>query len=162
MVLHNDVKNGLVFSCPSHPVARHWLPIGRPDLPGNYLCGTCRPPSIPVMVERWHGEPGSTAARQSTSPGQPCQPYQPCPTVVINYERPICPACHCRWVMEVDLASGLAMRCWSCKAIITADHIELLLRQPRPLPLARRRVADAAMACGERPWHQVRGSNRTR
>lgn len=62
------------------------------------------------------------------------QPHQP---IIINYERPACPACHCRWIVEIDQGEGVALRCWTCKRVVTQDELEVELARPRVVKVWR-------------------------
>lgn len=157
MVLHSDVKNGLekIFSqssddekiisknqlekifCHLHPTARHWRPLGQSSSP--WLCEICSPPPNAKMVGNWSGDPPLADTRASGHGHQgagvaasPQPTYRPSLPVTINYEQSACPTCHCSWIVEVDLPTSLALRCWSCKRDLTPDELARELSTPKP------------------------------
>jgi hypothetical protein len=141
-----ETKNQLekIF-CHSHPTARHWRPLGQPSSP--WQCEICSPPPNARMVGSWSGDPhladtrasghahqgagSSSATTRSHADGQPT--YQPSPPITVNYEQPACPTCHCSWIVEVDLPTLLALRCWACKRDLTPDDLARELSKPKPL-----------------------------
>lgn len=151
MVLHSDVKNGLEknFSqpaidekiisknqlkkifCHSHPTARHWRALGQPSSP--WLCEICSPPPNAKMVGSWSGDPPLADTRASGQEHQGAgATYRPSPPITVNYEQPACPICHCSIIVEVDLPTSLALRCWSCKRDLTLDELTRELSKPKP------------------------------
>lgn len=160
MVLHSDVKNFSStekpsaeifletkrqteekFFCSLHPAARHWLPIGHPDAPEHYQCDQCSPPPARAFVARYHTQAGQghapNLAEHSRGSGAHqgaggAERYQQCTPIIINYERPACPHCMCRWIVEVDQGAYPDLRCWSCKRILSSDQIEQFTRQHLP------------------------------
>lgn len=118
-------------ACPTHGPAPHWLPIGRPDIPANLTCSTCKPPPSRAFVARWAISATNTTNTTGTPPGSQDRPsHARTPTsptsepranthhtraTLVACERIACHACRCRWINEVDGPAGLSYRCWSCK-----------------------------------------------
>lgn len=155
MALHCDVKNGLEnFSqsqptnqpaCSLHAGSPHWLPIAQPDTPANYRCATCSPPPARAFVALWadadhdSSSPASTSAPtlvdDTHAPPHALTPTPHTPTLpcIISYEQPICPTCHCRWLLEVDEPAGISLRCWTCRLSISDQQLSDQLSKPKPL-----------------------------
>lgn len=139
--------------CHMHAGSPHWLPIGQPDYPAGYRCATCTPPPSRAFVQRWAADDHATtdhaealtlvdrlpAPPPSPSPIPPpiagpthAPPHRPSPPCLISYERPMCPVCACRWLVEVDSHVGMTVRCWTCKRIISDAELSDQLSKPKP------------------------------
>lgn len=142
--------------CQHHTSARHWLPRGSTDHPDHYLCEACTPPPAPAFVSRWHDDQARARMRTnahdnapSLAAGAPTN-YTPALPIIVNYERPACPTCHCRWIVEVDTQASLRLQCWSCKKLITHDELSTELSKPKPTSQAEWRRCKAVDVRDER------------
>jgi hypothetical protein len=136
----SQIKNSQIF-CNSHPVSPHWLPIGKPDDQTNYQCAKCKPPPAKAFVAKWHDHGAvdsrthdharaSTIQEAAPAPHLAATSPEPSSPIIVAYERAVCPACRCSWVVELDLRSGITLRCYTCKRELIQQQIDHELSQP--------------------------------
>jgi hypothetical protein len=141
----SQIKNSQIF-CHSHPGSPHWLPIGKSDEQANYQCAKCKPPPAKAFVAKWcdthvhgagdHQDHGHGHAHTSTTQDAAPAPHLAAPSpeslshIIVAYERAVCPACRSSWVVELDLRSGITLRCYTCKRELIQQQIDHELSQP--------------------------------
>lgn len=115
------------YFCIDHPHARHWLPIGQ----AAYLCSTCTPPPAVSMIARWANQGPPTIKATPLAARPVIDHIARMPPTTLACERPVCPHCNCSWVIELDHASGVALRCWACKCELSQAQIDAIVnREP--------------------------------
>ena len=115
-----------------------WLAVGLNDIGENYRCEKCDPPPAKSFVKKMRSgeiKSPSSSGCPSSAGAQPDQ-HEPLAPIIINYEQPACPTCHCSIIVEVDLPNALALRCWSCKRDLSPDELTRELSTPKPLRIA--------------------------
>ena len=152
MVLHSDVCENLkIYFCNIHPTAQHWLPLGQSDQPEHYRCMTCHPPPARAFVAKvyplvdTHSHALSPTSQSSSVLSIRTQSviheYPLHSPITLTYERAACPQCHGRWITEIDQPSGVVIRCWSCRYVMTIDELHESLNRSRQDELEKKKLA---------------------
>lgn len=122
------------MKCEKCNLKNFWLAVGSSDIDENYRCEKCDPPPSKSFVKKIRSSNPQAPSPSGcpSSVGDHRNEYEPLAPITINYEQPACPTCHCSIIVEVDLPTSLALRCWSCKRDLTPDDIARELSKPKP------------------------------